>query len=56
MASYVLNLVNSLAEGIHKTKCRDCNCFLEYESLNDNLIKYNCLFCNNIIQTRMMKN
>ena len=29
MASSLLNLVNNLAEGIHKTNCKDCNCFLE---------------------------
>ena len=49
MASLLLNLVNNLAEGIHKIKCRygyddkkcetwgikykDCNCFLEYTNL-----------------------
>ena len=24
-------------------KCKDCDCFLEYESVKDNLIKYKCL-------------
>ena len=49
MAYLLLNLVNNLAEGIHKIKCRygyddkkcetwgikykDCNCFLEYTNL-----------------------
>ena len=32
--------------GFHEIKCKDCNCFLEYESVNDNLIKYKCLSCN----------
>ena len=27
-------------------KCKDCDCFLEYESVKDNLIKYKCLSCN----------
>ena len=40
MASALSNLVDSLAEGIHKTKCQDCDCFLEYESVKDNLMKY----------------
>ena len=40
------NLVDNLAEGIHKIKCKDCDCFLEYGSLKDNLIKYRCLSCN----------
>ena len=29
MASSLLNLVNNLAEGIHKIKCKYYNCFLE---------------------------
>ena len=47
MASSLSNLVDNLAEGIHKIKWKDCDCFLEYESVKDNLIKYKCLFCNN---------
>ena len=39
MASSLSNLVDNLAEGIHKNKCKDCNCFLEYESVNGNLNK-----------------
>ena len=46
MASSLSNLVDNLAEGIHKIKCKDCDCFLEYESVKDNLIKYKCLSCN----------
>ena len=34
------NLVDNLAEGIHKIKRKDCDCFLEYESVKDNSIKY----------------
>ena len=26
-------------------KCKDCDCFLEYESVKDNLIKYKCQSC-----------
>ena len=44
MASSLSNLVDNLAEGIHKIKCKDCDCFLEYESVKGNLIKYKCLF------------
>ena len=29
------NLVHNLAERIHKIKYKDCDCFLEYESIND---------------------
>ena len=45
MASSLSNLVDNLTEGIHKVKCKDCDCFLKYEN-KDNLIKYNCLSCN----------
>ena len=24
---------------------KDCDCFLEYESVKDNLVKYKCLSC-----------
>ena len=40
------NLVNNLTEGIDKFKCKDCDCFFEYESDKENLIKYKCLSCN----------
>ena len=46
MVSSLSNLVDNLAEGIQKIKRKDCDCFLEYESVKDNLIKYKCLSCN----------
>ena len=46
MASSLSNFVDNLAEGIHKIKCKDCDCFLEYESVQNSLIKYNYLLCN----------
>ena len=46
MASSLSNLVDNLAEGIHRIKCKDCDCFLEYKIVKDNLIKYKCLYCN----------
>ena len=30
---------------MHKSKCNDCDCFLGYGSVKDNLRKYKCLFC-----------
>ena len=53
MASSLSNLVDNLAEGIHKIRCKDCNCFLEYESVKDNLIKYKCLSCNKDYSNRL---
>ena len=52
MTSSLSNLLENLAAGIHKIKCKDCNCFLEYESVDDNLIK----LIIKTIQTRLMKN
>ena len=46
MTSSLPNLVANLAKGIHKIRCKDCDCFLVYESVNDNMIKYKCLSCN----------
>ena len=46
MASSVSDPVGNLAEGIHKIKCTDCSCLLEYEIVKDHLIKYECLSCN----------
>ena len=37
---YKTNLVDNFAEGIFKMKCKDFDCFLKYESIKDNLIKY----------------
>ena len=45
MTSSLSNLVDNLVEGIHKIKCKGCDCLLEYESVRDNFIKYECLSC-----------
>ena len=45
MATSLSNLVDKLAEGIHKVKSKDCHCFLEYESAKDNSIKFKCTSC-----------
>ena len=46
MATSLSDLVGNLTEGIHKTKCKNCDCFLEYEIAKDNSIKYESLSCN----------
>ena len=46
IASSLSNLVDNLSEWIRKIKYKDCDCFLEYKSVKDNLIKYKCLSCN----------
>ena len=46
MASSLSNLVDNLTEGILKVNCKDCDCFLEYENVKDDLIEYKSLSCN----------
>ena len=46
MASSLWSPVDNFTKGIHKIKCICCDCFLEHESVNDNLIKYKCLSYN----------
>ena len=46
MVTSLSNLVDDFREGIHMLEFKDCGCFLEYESVKDNLIKYKCLSSN----------
>ena len=46
MATSLSTLLDNLTERIHKIKCKDCDCFLEYESVKNNSIKYKCRSCN----------
>ena len=43
LVSSLWNLVDNLEEGTHTIKCKDCNCFLEYKSVNGNLTNHKCL-------------
>ena len=56
MACSLSNRVDNLAEEIHKSKRKYCYCFLEYESVKDNLIRYKCLSCNKDIPKSLMEN
>ena len=42
MANSLSNLVDNLTEGIHKIKCKNCDCFLEYETVTEISIKCKC--------------
>ena len=53
MASSLSNPVDNIAEGIPETKCKDCDCFLQYERVKDNLIKYKCLSCNKYYSSKL---
>ena len=50
------NLVDNLIEAIHKIKCKDYDFFLEYEILQDNLIKSKCLSCNKDYSNKLDEN
>ena len=56
MATLLSNFAYNLTEGNRKTKCGDCDCFLEYESVKENSIEYKCLSCNKSIRTKLTKN
>ena len=56
MASSLSNLADNLVEGIHNIKHRDCDCFVEYESVMYDLIKCKCYLSIKIIQASFMKN
>ena len=45
-ASSFSNLFENFRAGIHKIKCKDFDCFLEYESVKEISIKYKYLSCN----------
>ena len=56
MATSSSTFVDNLTEGILKIKFKDCDCFFEYESVTDKLIKHKCLSVIKIIQGKLMKN
>ena len=39
MSGSLSNIVDNLTERIHKIKRKDCDCFLKYDFVKDNLIK-----------------
>ena len=53
MARSLSSLVDNLTKGNHKIKCKDCDCFLQYERVKDNLTKY--IFIMFILQERLFK-
>ena len=71
MASSLSNLANNLSEGIHRIKCkyvhdeRKCetcgirctyyDCFVEHTNFKDDLIEYNCLYCNKNYKQKLDK-
>ena len=56
MASSLSNLLDNFTDKGHKITCKGCDYFLEYESVKDNLTKYNAHFSIKIILTKLIKN
>ena len=46
MAISLSNITNYLTEETCKIKCKECDCFLQHQSIKNNLIKYKWLSCN----------
>ena len=55
MASSLSNLDN-LTEIIHEIKCKDCDCFLEYESVKNNFKNIDVYLAIKITEASLMKN
>ena len=55
MATLLSNIADDLTERIHKIKCKDYDCFLEYESVKDNLTKNKCLSCHKDYSNKLDK-
>lgn len=45
MASSLLSLADSLAKGLHKSKCRDYNFCLKYVNVEDGFLAAKCVDC-----------
>ena len=45
MTTSLSNIVDNLTEGLQKMMCKDCEWFLENESVKDNSTKYKHLSC-----------
>ena len=56
VTSSLSNLLDNLAEGIHKIKWTNCNtCCFVYTNAKDYLIEYKCLCCNTITKKTLTK-
>ena len=59
IATSLSNLVDNLTEETHKNKCKDCDCFLQYECAKQNSTKNKCTSCNidysNVIDEELKK-
>ena len=72
MRRLLSNLVDNLAEGNHKIKCKhgpdikkyetsgikykDCDCCFEYKNAKDDLKEHKCFYCSKNIQNKLDEN
>ena len=56
MSSSLSSLDDNFSEGLHNNKCKDCKSCLEYNSVEDNHLTFNCLKCNKNHKTQSNKN
>ena len=45
MSTSLSNLANSLSDGMHDFKCKNCNSCLDYMKSDDNKVIYGCFEC-----------
>ena len=48
MSTSLSSLVDNLSEKLHSDKCKDCKSELDYMSVKDNQLIFQCLGCNSI--------
>ena len=48
MSTSLSSLVDNLSEKIHSGKCKDCKSELDYMSVKNNQLIFQCLECKNI--------
>ena len=46
MNSSLSSLIDTLAKGLHKVKCKDCKSSLEYLTSENGLLVFKCVECN----------
>ena len=56
MSTLLSSLVDNLSEKLHSDKCKDCKSVLDYMSVKDNQLIFQCLERKKIIRKTSIKN
>ena len=56
MSTLLSSLVDNLSEKLHTDKCKDCKSVLDYMSVKDNQLIFQCLERKKIIRKTSIKN